>query len=208
MELFDNSLPSLNSSIRILHSVANAPNIDVYANGIKIISNLAFGKASEYSSISAGSYKIEVFESGTFNAPILTQTIRLAPRSTYTICVSTLDSDLYLMKLKDDDISTSTPQAFLRFINLSPNSPLLTLSLPNDIVLFNSVEYLETTGYYPLSAGIYDFKVLISSAQAISKNIKTISLDNYKFYTIYMIGLFNDKPPLGYLILEDSNILP
>lgn len=207
MELFNNSLPALNSSIRILHTVANAPNIDVYANGTKIVSNLAFGKASEYNSLSTGNYKIEIYVSGAFEAPILTQLIRLAPRSSYTACVSTLDDNLYLLKLKDDDISTSTPQSFLRFINLSPNSPLLSLSLPNGITLFNSVEYLETTGYYPLSAGIYDFKVLISSAQAISKNIKTVTLDNYKFYTIYMIGLFNDKPPLGYIILDDINLL-
>ena len=88
-------------------------------------------------------------------------------------------------------------------INLSPNSPLLSLSLPNNIELFNSVEYLETTGYYMLSSGIYNLQVTVASDQSITKYIKNISLYNGNFYTIYIIGLFNDTPQLGYLLTVD-----
>ena len=81
---------------------------------------------------------------------------------------------------------------------------MLSLALPNGITLFNEAEYLETTGYYQLSSGIYNFEVLLGSSQIATKYIKNITLDGYKFYTIYIIGLFKDKPPLGYLFVDDA----
>ena len=81
---------------------------------------------------------------------------------------------------------------------------MLSLALPNGVTLFNQAEYLETTGYYPLSAGIYNFEVLLGSSQVTTKFIKNITLDVSRFYTIYIIGLFNDKPPIGYLFVDDA----
>ena len=104
----------------------------------------------------------------------------------------------FVEELFDKEIST-----FLRFMNLSPNSPLLSLSLPNNTELFNSVEYLETTGYYMISSGIYNLQVTIASDESVKKYINNISFDNGNFYTIYIIGLFNDTPKLGYLLTVD-----
>ena len=137
------------------------------------------------------------------DTPLLSQDINTIHGSNYTISVVTLQDNLYLFRLKDDNVPSTKIYTFLRFINLSPNSPLLILSLPNNIELFNSVEYLETTGYYMLSSGIYNLQVTVASDQSITKYIKNISLYNGNFYTIYIIGLFNDTPQLGYLLTVD-----
>ena len=55
-----------------------------------------------------------------------------------------------------------------------------------------------------LSSGIYNLQVTVASDQSITKYIRNISFDNGKFYTIYIIGLFNDTPQLGYLLTVDS----
>lgn len=203
MEEFNNSLPRVDTNIRILHSVPNAPNIDVYANGSLITSNLAFGKLSKYITLSPEYYEFQLFVTGTYDKPILTQNIQLIANANYTISVVTLANNLYLFRLKDDNVPVTKSQAFLRFINLSANAPLLSLSLPNNMVLFNGAEYLETTGYYQLSSGIYNFEVLLGSSQITTKYIKNITLDGGKFYTIYIIGSFESKPPLGYLFVDD-----
>lgn len=203
MEQFSNSLPRVDSNVRILHSVPNAPNVDVYANGSLLISNLAFGKLSKYMTLSPDEYEFQIFVTGTYDKPILSQNIQLIANANYTISVVTLANNLYLFKLKDDNVPVTKSQAFLRFINLSANAPLLSLSLPNGIVLFNGAEYLETTGYYQLSSGIYNFEVLLGSSEVTTKYIKNITLDGGKFYTIYIIGLFNGKPPIGYLFVDD-----
>ena len=194
MSLFNRNAPVTDSNIRILHAVPTANPIDIYANGNLIASNVSFGKLTKYSALPAGNYQFQLYAAGTYDTPLL---------SNYTISVVTLQDNLYLFRLKDDNVPSTKIYTFLRFINLSPNSPLLSLSLPNNIELFNSVEYLETTGYYMLSSGIYNLQVTVASDQRITKYIKNISLYNGNFYTIYIIGLFNDTPQLGYLLTVD-----
>lgn len=195
--------PDVNSSIRVLHAVPNAPNVDVYANGNLIVSNIAFSSISDYLNLSPGTYELQLYKAGFYDKPLLTQNVLLEPSANYTVCVVTL-GNLYLFRLRDATIATSPDSAYLRFMNLSQSSPLLNLTLPNGTQLFPSVEYLETTGYYTTSPGIYNFKVEISGGTIVSKNIKNLSLDGGKLYTIYVLGIFNGKPPLGYLFVEDE----
>ena len=204
MEQFSKSLPPIEPSLRILHAVPNAPNVDVYLNGSLITSNLAFGKISKYSQLSSGEYEFQLFKAGTYVKPLLSQNIQLIANANYTVSIVTLSNNLYLFRLKDDNVPINKSKSFLRFINLSSNAPLLSLALPNGVTLFNEAEYLETTGYYQLSPGIYNFKVLLGSSQITTKYIKNITLDGGNFYTIYIIGLFNDKPPIGYLFVYDA----
>ena len=204
MEQFSKSLPRIETSVRILHAVPNAPNVDIYLNGSLIASNLAFGKISEYMQISPGEYEFQLYPTGTYDKPLLSQNIQLISNSNYTVSIVTLANNLFLFRLKDDNVPSSKSQSLLRFINLSSNAPLLSLALPNGVTLFNEAEYLETTGYYQLSPGIYNFEILLGSSQITTKYINNITLDGGKFYTIYIIGLFKDKPPLGYLCVEDA----
>lgn len=205
MEQFKSSLPNVDSNIRFLHAVAKAPAVDVYVNGTLLSSNLNFGKISDYTKLTPGEYELLIYKAGIYDTPLLSETVQLYPKSNYTICITTLSNDLYFFKLKDDNIPSKTTQSFLRFINLSPNSPLLSLNLTNNTTLFSGAEYLETTGYYQLSSGIYNFKVVSAYSDQLSKFIKNLTLDDGKFYTIYIIGLFNDKPPIGYLFVEDKS---
>lgn len=204
MEQFSKSLPRIETSVRILHAVPNAPNVDVYLNGSLITSNLAFGKISKYSQLSSGEYEFQLFKASTYDKPLLSQNVQLIANANYTASIVALSNNLYLFRLKDDNIPATKSQAFLRFINLSSNSPLLSLALPNSVTLFNEAEYLEATGYYPLSSGIFNFEILLGSSQTATKYIKNITLDGGKFYTIYIIGLFRNKPPLGYLFVNDD----
>ena len=195
--------PDVNSSIRILHAVPNAPNIDVYANGSLISSDLSFSSISNYLNLSPGTYELQVYRSGFYDTPLATQSVQLAPSANYTISVVTLGG-LFLFKLRDASIATSTEYTYLRFMNLSQSAPLLNLDLPNGNELFTAVEYLETTGYYTTSPGIYNFRVENTGGTALNKNIKNLTLEGGKLYTIYILGIFNGNPPLGYLFVEDE----
>lgn len=196
--------PELQSSIRIIHALPKAGPVDVYANGEPIAMNLAFGKFSSYFALNSGNYEIQLYPAGLYDKPLFTKTVTLLPRSDSTISIITLNDGIDLFLLNDSSGNQTIANSFLRFINLSPTSPLLTLTLSNNTPLFNNVEYVETTGYYPLSPGIYNFRVVISSAQAVSKFISELRLINGQFHTIYIIGLFNDTPKLGYLVLTDG----
>lgn len=204
MDLFRDLLPNAQSNIRLMHALPKAGPVDAYANGEPIATGLSFGKYTAYLPLEPGNYIIQLYPAGLYDNPLLTKSINLLSKSTLTIPIISLNNNIDLLLFNDSSGSTSLANSFLRFINLSPDSPLLTLSLANGSPLFSDVEYAETTGYYPLSPGIYNFKVSFSSANAISKFISTLKLVNGHFYTIYIIGLFNDTPQIGYLVLKDK----
>ncbi|MBU3088681.1 DUF4397 domain-containing protein [Clostridium gasigenes] len=204
MNFYRETLPNSQSRLRLIHALPEAGSIDVYANGELIAKRLLFGKVVPYLQLNPGSYEIQLYPSGLYDNPLFTKTINLLPNSASTVSIITFYNSIDLFLLNDSTSGPSISNSFLRFIHLSPNSPLLTLSLLNNVPLFSNVEYVETTGYYPLSPGIYNFRVTLSSLQAISQLITNLRLLNGQFYTIYIIGLFNNTPPLGYLVLRDS----
>ena len=187
-------MPNLQSKIRFLHAIPTAPAVDIYLSGDVLGKNLKFSDITCYESISPGKYEL----------PLISKDIDILPNTTSTVNIITLSEAIDIFVLNDANIKGEITSCFLRFIHLSPNAPLLSLSLPNDINLFGNVEYLETTGYYPLSPAIYDFKVSFSGSSGLYKYINNSTLKNGKFYTIYIIGLLNKTPTLGYLLLEDG----
>ena len=202
--LFRQNLPNLQSKIRLLHAIPSAPAVDIYLNGTLLGKNIAFSDITCYENIAAGNYEVQLYKTGTYDKPLITSNIDILPKSSHTINVVTLGGNINIFPLNDANVKGQITNCFLRFIHLSPNAPLVSLSLSNDTVLFGNVEYLETTGYYPLSPAIYDFKVSLSSLAGLYKYINDKELKNGRFYTIYIIGLLNKNPGLGYLLVEDG----
>lgn len=202
--LFRESLPNLNCHIRFFHAAPGAPEIDVYIDGTRVARNLAFSKMTSYSDFYPGEHEVKIFTRGATDNALYRETVTLMPNSTQTLSAILLESTLSLFALKDATSMGESELSFVRFINFSPDSPLLSLGLPNGDTLFNGVEYIETTGYYPISAGIYDFLLTATGAPAFRKFLRRILLEPGKFHTIYVIGLFDGNPSLGSFIISDG----
>lgn len=205
---FRESLPTLEGAFRFFHAAAGAGAVDIYSNGFIVARNIAFGTMTNYDKIPVGNYNIQVYKTGTYDNPLLEENVEVVPNEILTLNLVLLESTLSIFKIKDGSTSEDTSSlSFLRFMNLSPNAPLLSLSLPNDITLFNNVEYLETTGYYTLSPGLYNFVLSSSSAEFLSKFVKNITLSPGTFHTIYIIGLIDSKrTQLGSYVVIDGDI--
>lgn len=205
MLLFRDSLPNLQGKIRIFHAAAGANAVDIYSDGSPIVTNLDFGKITPYKNLAPGKHKIEIFKAGKSDTPIYTDNLDIIPNEIVTLSAVLLESTLTLFVLKDNPPRNVKELAFLRFINFSPTAPLLSLSLPdNEDTLFNGVEYLETTGFYPLSGGKYNFLITATNDTSFRKFINNIQLDPGTSHTIFVIGLVDDKPELGYVFTKDD----
>jgi hypothetical protein len=85
------------SKLRVVHTAANAPNVDVYAGdasatntapGKKIIAGLRFGRASEYLFVPSGSYEVRVYPAGANPAsiaPVFSTTATLTAGDTFNV---------------------------------------------------------------------------------------------------------------------------
>lgn len=195
-----------NANIRFLNAIPEDFRIDIYANGKRIFSNLAFPKATDYIELTPGFYKFQLYRNGQFNSPLITENISLAENSVSTMVIAYENKEVAFFSLDDVSLNKNPLLAHVRFINLSQNAPVLTLSLPEGLTLFDNASYLETNDYYPLSAGIYNF-VVSSSDNSYVRYISDINLKQKDFITIYIVGLLNKKPRIGYVLLNDGSFL-
>ena len=204
MFMLRETLPDLKSKIRFIHAVPGAPSVDIYSQGVLLKSNLSFGDLSEYVELSPGDYTLDLYPSGTYATALFSSNLTIKPNSYSTVSIVTNNSVISFFVLTDTASKASPDISFLRFINLSPNSPLLSLSIRNRDTLFNSVEYLETTGYYPLSPGIYNFTLSFAGASVVTKTLSNVTLVPGGFETVYVIGLLDGIPDIGYILSTDG----
>ena len=202
--LFRNRLPDVKSKIRFLNATSINRRIQIYVNDNIFIDSMKFADITDYKIIPPGTHTINIYIEGNTTKKVLEKTIDVAPNSNYTVSIVDIEDALDNLILKDGEEGRVNTKSHLRFINLSKNAPLMSLSLLNDIVLFENVEYLETTNYYDLSAAIYNFKITYLDNTIIAKTISNKLLENGKFYTIYILGLLNGNPPMGYMMVEDQ----
>ena len=162
----------MKGKIRLLHAAAGAKAVDIYVDGKILVSNLNFSEITKYEEITPGKHEFKVFPAGKSTNPLFVDTYEIIPNEIVTLSAVLLESTLTLFTLKDNPPKNVNELTFLRFINFSPDAPLLSLSLPDsEDTLFNGVEYLETTGFYPLSGGLYNFLVTATTDSSYRKFI-------------------------------------
>lgn len=204
MTLFNEYLPRINGKVRFLHAAPAAGNVDIYSNDKLLYSNLSFGLVTNYIEIPANTYKVAIYDSGNHDKPLISESVSISPDSIQTIAVTYEDKKVAFFIADDSEPLTNKLLSYVRFINLSPKSPPLSLRLPVGTVMFNESPYLETNSYYPLSPGIYNF-VLASSDGSFEKYINNVRLKPGLFVTIYIVGLLNKTPRIGYILTKDGN---
>lgn len=205
MFLFRETLPNLKGYVRFINATPDAPSVDIYFDDKKLFSDLSFGNVTNYFSLVPKTYSVKLYETGTNRKPIITETFEIKPNSGSTVNITFENNEIAFFSMDDSNKNINPLLSYVRFINLAPTAPLLSLRLPDEDgrVLFNEASYLETNEYYPLSPGIYNFIVSTSDGNFL-KYISNIELTRNLFITIYMIGLYNQRPPLGYILVKDG----
>ena len=87
--------------IRILHAVPGAPAVDVYANDNLIARGLVYSGFTPYMRVTPGSYKIQIFLSGTSQNPILSTDFSTPPYSIFTLAAIGAPSNISLLPVQD-----------------------------------------------------------------------------------------------------------
>lgn len=204
--LSDNSpLPNLNANIRFLNTIPLNASLDIYVNNVLYSSHLEFSKTTPYKSIVSGEYVIDIYPSGDKTDNLYSDTAVILPNSVLTFSIVLVENDFQLFTLTDGNNISSLNRSFIRIINLSPDSPLLTLSLSDGTPLYDGIEFIETTNYSSISSGMHDF---ILSETENPKNFKrlieNINLEPGLYHTFYLIGMMDASPQFGYLLTRDG----
>lgn len=151
----DNPISSqINAQLRVAHLSADAPAVDVWVDGTRVLSNVPFKVYSEYLDVPAGARNVHVTPAGATSPVVIDATVDLAENTAYTVAATELlsQNDLIPIVLVDNR-ATQDGSAHVRFVHTSADAPAVNVAVSSGPTLFSDVEFREASGYLAVDKG-------------------------------------------------------
>lgn len=144
--------------VRVVHASPDAPNVDVWVDGETVLTNVPFTAVSDYLSLPAGTYNIQVTATGD-TTPVIEADLALEAGTAYTVAAYGKLADISAAVFTDDT-TVANGQAKLRAIHLSPSAPAdVDIAVQAGDVVVPGLAYPEASGYLTLDAGDYPLEI-------------------------------------------------
>ncbi len=192
---------------RLLHASPDTPSVNVYVNGSLIAKNLSYKQFAGYFTVAPCQYHIQVFTAGKGEVLVAEGCFEICPRSAVTLAL--IGSEVYLLAIPEVYAicrhMRARCKAYVRFVNLSPNAPVLDVAFAGGTVLFRSVAYRAHTRYVPVEPGIYGFQLRPAGSSMTGLTMPISTFEQGKAYSVYAVGLVGGTPPLETIVSVDGN---
>jgi len=179
--------------IRVLHASPDAPAVDVYVDGTKVSTGLAFGHiapsaAPGYDPVSAGNHAIKVCATGTTVCPIDVPALAVADGKRYTIAATNVLAKISPPQVIEDGATPMADTAQVRVVHFSADTPAVDVYV-NGAKAVTALAYPKATGYLPLAAGDYAIKVCATGSTTVCPiDVPKLTLANGTAYSVFAIG--------------------
>ena len=183
--------------VRVIHASPDAPNVDVYANGNRVLSNVPYKTASDYLSVPAGTYQFEVFAAGDSTNAVLTIDANLEAGTDYTVVALDRVSQLKYRVFEDNNAAPAAGKAHVAVIHAGSDAPAVDIAVKGGPVLVNGIAFGEQQGPLPVDAGSYDLEVRPAGTNTVALPLNGVQLEAGKVYTFVASGLLNGQPALS-----------
>ncbi len=200
---------SSKATARIMNASPGESAITATIGSTSVASNLDYGTASDYVSVSSGSDTLDVEQSDTSNS-IIDQSISLSSSTTYTILIANYSTSVKEVTLTDNNSSPSSGDFNLRAVQASPSlgaadiyvvAPGTSLSSVSPSVTDLSFESAST--YLALSAGTYEIYFTPTGQKTASIDSGAISFSAGQVRTV--VGLNGSNGGYTTAVLDDLN---
>ena len=131
------------AEIRVVHGSPDAPAVDIYVEGVStpVFEDLAYGDASEYARVNAGTYNVQIRAAGAdpASAPVFeTGNITLQTGDAVTALAAGLfasndpTNQFRVLGLYEDFVTPAAGNAVVRVVHASPDAPTVDINVLND----------------------------------------------------------------------------
>jgi hypothetical protein len=189
--------------VRVVHASPDAPAVDVYANGSRVLSNVPFKGASDYLNVPAGNYSFEVRAAGAAadSSPVLSVSADLQVGTDYTVMAVDRLTQIEARLFIDDNSAPATGKAHVQVVHASPDAPTVDIGVKGGPILVPGLPFGELKGPLPVEAGTYDLEIRLAGTSTVALPVDGIRLEAGKIYTFTAVGLASGEPSLSVLPL-------
>ncbi len=167
---------SAGGRVRVMHASPDTPAVDIFVDGAKAVTALAFPNNTGYVPLPAGAHNVKVFVSpsdGT-GTPALEANLTVAAGKDYTVLAvgEVTKSTLALLPLEDNNGAPAAGNAHVRLIHASPDAPAVDVLVGGTSTkVFSNVAFKGTGTYTPVPAGTYNLDVAAAGTSTVAKSI-------------------------------------
>lgn len=185
-------IPAGTAAVRVSHLSPDAPAVDVWVDGARVLQDVPFRAFSEYLTLDAGEHRVQVTVAGTTTPAVIDATVTLEEGVAYTVAAVGLAGDGSIgAKVFEDDRAPSAG-AEVRFVHASPDAPAVDITLTDGTILFGGVPFGEAAGSIPVGAGSYDLQVRAAGTTTVVLSFGDVALAAGTNYTVYAVGRLTD----------------
>lgn len=193
--------------IRFLNASPGEQNVDIYVNGKRVAESLLYRNFTEYMKVFPGWYRIAVYPAGTRRVPLTVTVLQIQANDIATVAVKGLQGDISTQTINDSRRWVGRNNAYVRFVQLSPNAPVMD-AYWDDALVLAELEYGDVSRYLQTAAGSHNLKMRDSLSGANLVESPDVTVKNGKAYSIYIVGDINDRTGLQILVpLEGASYL-
>lgn len=211
--LFAQAIPSAEAQgatgrVRVMHASPDTPAVDIFVDGQKAVTALAFPKDTGYVSLPAGKRNVKVFVSPSTGSgtPALQADLDVVAGKDYTVLAvgEVGKNTLALLPLEDNNALPAAGNAHIRLIHASPDAPAVDVVVAGTTTkVFSNVAFKGVGTYTPVPANTYNLDVKVASSGATAKSITGLALKARTVYTAVAVGLAGNNT-LQVIALQDA----
>jgi len=161
-----------NAQVRVMHASPDEPEVNVLVDNNTVASNLAYGAATGYITVSSGSHTLQIEPTGT-TSTIVSTSLSFASNSTSTILMANYASSLQTLVLTDNNTAPSTNDFEVRLVNAAPSlQPVDGYIVPNGTSItgmtpaVKALAFGSASSYVSLNAGTTTTQYVVYFTQA------------------------------------------
>ncbi|WP_175991292.1 DUF4397 domain-containing protein [Bacillus sp. Marseille-Q1617] len=195
------NLSSQPSYVRVLHAVPDAPSVDIYINANRVLRDVAFKDISDYLTLPAGKYHIDIYPAGNGVTTLISKKVKVEPGKVYTFAATGTSNKLQLLPFLDEP-SVPSGETKIKFIHLSPDAPAVDIGVKGGDTVFADISYKQASEYLNLMPMTVNLEARIAGTKEKVLDIRNVKLDANQVYTIVALGLTEGEPELEALLLK------
>ncbi|WP_432712136.1 DUF4397 domain-containing protein [Pedobacter sp.] len=185
----DNTTPAI-AALSVVNAFPNANTLNFYIGNAQVNNTgIAFGEKLSYLNAYEGSRVFDVAFTGS-STSLLSKAQTLKGGMYHTVyIVGKTTADLEYLLVTDSLTVPKEGEVNLRFMNLSPDAPALSLERASDTTKFDNKAFKAYTKFKPLTAAKSNFILRNKETNAVLATLDDVELVKGRIYTVWAKGL-------------------
>ncbi len=205
-----------NGRVRVVHASPDAPAVDIFVNGGKVLENLPFKEYSDYLSVPAGTYNVEIKVTGT-ETVVKALSLPVSANRDYTAvavgyATGNRQPGFDVKLLEDDNTLPANNGVKLRVMHGAPGAPEVDVyvtspfeTLMGKDPVLSRVPFNAASGYLTVPVATYQARVAVAGTKTVAIDSHRLTTWANMIRTIIAVDAKGGGAPFELIVLGDRN---